>query len=88
MASYLSYFILKKIPVAIFFQSDSGIISKKYKVSYTPMMCVPNSHMKQVCDAVSSPFQCHITYSRAAFVILCHTAPKTIFLEWNSYILS
>ena len=40
------------------------------------MMCVRNSHIKQVCDAVSSPFECHITYTRVGFYDLMSHSTK------------
>ena len=69
-------FEIEENSASVFFQSDSGKIYKKFRVSYRPMMCVPNSHMKEVCDVVSSPFECHITYSRAGFSDLMSHSTK------------
>ena len=69
-------FEIEENSASVFFQSDSGKIYKKFKVSHRPMMCVPNSHMKEVCDVVSSPFECHITYSRAGFSDLMSHSTK------------
>ena len=73
---YLNFLKESSIHAAIFFQDSSGKITKKFKASYTPMICLQSCQVQKIFKAFSNLSECHVTYSHAGYSDLSNHTQK------------
>ena len=65
--SYLRYFKLEKILVALVYISKDGKIAKKYRVSKIPYLCGDKDDVDRICQVFKEPINCLVTLTRDGF---------------------